>query len=207
MNRRVFLGILGIMLPLLLAIGVPSQGLATPLEQHVDFLNSLDNPIGSVDVTVYNPGDIASYTYAGGSLGVEDYLYKYTVVNTATISRSIITFYLDLEAKAPISQLWPAEYFPTFSAESGDVYFNSLFLDVGELIDLYIVSTAAPLLYKASIQATGSKGIATASVYAPDPNIVVSSPVPEPATLLLLGSGLIGVGFAIARRKRLGKRG
>jgi len=190
------------MLPLLLAVGLPSQGLATPLEQpDVDFLNSLGDRIATVDVMVYNPGDIASYTYAGGSLGEEDYLYKYTVTNTATISRSIITFYLDLEAKAPISKLWPAEYFPTFSAESGDVYFNSLFLDVGDYVELYIVSTAAPLLYKASIQATGSKGVATASVYAPDP----SRQIPEPATLLLLGSGLIGIG--LARRKRLGKRG
>jgi hypothetical protein len=189
---------------LLFAALLPTQGFSTPLTQSETFYFSTfgQSTLAQLDVTVYGP-DLGDPT--GFALKAGEYLYQYQIKNIdgTFLPNTILQFMLDVTKGVEVSQIGPI---PASNISVGDyIIFSGLAIAEGASMSLYIVSPGAPELVTAEfVSALGGTGSAGPKVWAPDPPPSTSIPVPEPATLVLIGSGLLGLAGLIRKIRKKG---
>jgi hypothetical protein len=82
---------------------------------------------------------------------------------------------------------------------------NHKLLVMGSIILIFFAGTASALFFSLN-RTEGASGISPVSLHGNHMDRIASTtaPLPEPATMLLLGAGLIGV--AVTSRKQLSKK-
>jgi len=188
MKRLLFLSFLLVVISAQNVSAIPAGSKALVWSEDRTFLNFDDSPIAQVDCDVwrYDPGP---------------YLYTYQITN---ISETHLSFFMmeildaagiqstdyDLEGDWVEPDVWAVNA----SGQSVNALFNTNSLDMGEMSALlWYLSDYEP------IWGTGTLvGTPVGQVFA---TTELPTPIPEPATLLLLGTGGL---VAVIRKRRPG---
>jgi len=188
MKRLLFLSFLLVVISAQNVSAIPAGSKALVWSEDRTFLNFDDSPIAQVDCDVwrYDPGP---------------YLYTYQITN---ISETHLSFFMmeildaagiqstdyDLEGDWVEPDIWAVNA----SGQSVNALFNTNSLDMGEMSALlWYLSDYEP------IWGTGTLvGTPVGQVFA---TTELPTPIPEPATLLLLGTGGL---VAVIRKRRPG---
>jgi hypothetical protein len=165
------------------------------------FLATADMINGTIDFTGVASTDsgLATATQFTGFSGVEVALASGDYAGTLGDSVTFAPFSLTAASVAPLWMIVDSGYTYSFNATSVDVTRGSIgnlaFLAVGGNGTAYISGNGSsfdpsPGVWSITTQGTGSRFTFSSTAQ-----------VPEPATLLLLGLGLCGVGLTRARKK------